>query len=353
MRKRLVTIGALAIVVVVVAAAVVIGLRWWRDSQRTDLQRAFAMAPGSAERFSWTDWAGVRAELDADLDSRSSAQDLTAFLDAGFEADLTSTSAMGGSAATLQTEYGFSPATVDWELFSQGAEGAQVLLGMPESADFEALADTLRELGYAEPETDDGVWTGGDDLLAGIGGINPEFGYVALDAEAGVIRAGDGQAYLERAGDDVLGEDLSSEALDDVVGDTGAPLSAAVYTGDRACAALAMNQADERDQDEAAQLVEAAGEVNPLTAFAMSVQPDLDVRVTMAFETDEQARENADSRARLASGPAPGQGGDFADRFELGPVTAEGRVVRMDLVPVEGAYVLSDLSTGPLVFATC
>ncbi len=114
-----------------------------------------------------------------------------------------------------------------------------------------------------------------------------------------------------------------------------------------------MAQADPDDQDAADQLVERAGGVNPMTGFAMAVEPDRQVVVAMAFETDEQARRNADSRAELASGPAPGQGGDFADRFTLGPVTADGSVVRMELLPVDGSPVLSDLSTGPVLFATC
>ena len=50
----------------------------------------------------------------------------------------------------------------------------------------------------------------------------------------------------------------------------------------------------------------------------MSAQPGGDVRVVLAFEDDDQARTNADSRAVLARGPAPGQGGDFADRFRVG-----------------------------------
>ena len=73
----------------------------------------------------------------------------------------------------------------------------------------------------------------------------------------------------------------------------------------------------------------------------------------MAFESEEKARTNADTRALLAAGPAPGQGGEFTDRYALGPVTADGTVVRMELEPVPGAYLVSDLSTGPLLFATC
>jgi hypothetical protein len=34
-------------------------------------------------------------------------------------------------------------------------------------------------------------------------------------------------------------------------------------------------------------------------------------------------------------------------------VVADGDVVRMDLDPVAGSYPLSDLSSGPVLFATC
>jgi hypothetical protein len=114
-----------------------------------------------------------------------------------------------------------------------------------------------------------------------------------------------------------------------------------------------MGQADAADRRAGDQLLAAAGEVNPYTAMAMSVQPDRHVRISFSFENGDQARTNADTRARLARGPAPGQGGDFTDRFTLDRTTASGSVVTMDATPVRGAYVLSDLSTGPLLFATC
>ena len=114
-----------------------------------------------------------------------------------------------------------------------------------------------------------------------------------------------------------------------------------------------MSSADQADQAQAEELIRSAGEVNPVTGFAMSVQPGRDVRVVLGFENDEQARVNADSRSVLARGPAPGQGGDFSDRFAVDRVTAEGSLVTLALDPVEGEYVLSDLSSGPLLFATC
>ena len=85
----------------------------------------------------------------------------------------------------------------------------------------------------------------------------------------------------------------------------------------------------------------------------MSVQPGGHVRVVLGFEDKEQARTNADSRAALAGGPAPGQGGDFTDRFSVESATADGELVTLDLKPRRGTYVFSDLSTGPVLFATC
>ncbi len=114
-----------------------------------------------------------------------------------------------------------------------------------------------------------------------------------------------------------------------------------------------MSQADGPDRARASQLIEEAGEINPLRGFAIAARAGGDVRVAMAFETDEQARTNADTRAALASGPAPGQGGSFADRFELRTTRADGRVVTMELIPVEGSFPLSDLASGPVLFATC
>ena len=83
----------------------------------------------------------------------------------------------------------------------------------------------------------------------------------------------------------------------------GEPLSAAVYTGDFACKSLAMAQADDDDQATADQLVAAAGPVDPLAGFAMGVESDRTVTVAMSFESDDQARRNADSRGELGVGP--------------------------------------------------
>jgi hypothetical protein len=92
--RRLAVVGAAVLVVVLFIAAAFVGVRWWQDRHRSDLERALAYAPSDTARYSWTDWAGVRRELGADLDDRSSAEDVERLLSDGFDADLTSGSAM-------------------------------------------------------------------------------------------------------------------------------------------------------------------------------------------------------------------------------------------------------------------
>ena len=69
------------------------------------------------------------------------------------------------SATTLQQRYGFSPQSLDWELFSQGTDAAVVLMGLADGA-ADTVAGRLRDLGYAEPKDPTGVWRGSNDLLA-------------------------------------------------------------------------------------------------------------------------------------------------------------------------------------------
>jgi hypothetical protein len=351
---RRVTIAVVTLVgLALLAAAVIVGVRWWRHRDTTAFEQATSYAPADAERLSWTDWAAVREKTGADLDADSSADAVQSFLDDAFDQDLTSTSALVQSAPVLQSHLGFSPANVEWELFSQSTEGAVVIVKLPDGADVDAVGDDLEKAGFSRPEHDDGVWTGGDTVLPTIGeDLTPELQYVALDADDGLVLTSDRAGYLRHVVDD-LGDDEISAPLRSVVRASGEPLSAAAYDGDRACTALAMSQADADDQASADRLVREAGTVDPVQALAMSVQPGGDVRVVMAFADDEQARTNAASRARLAAGPAPGQGGDFSDRFSVTSATSEGDLVTLDLDPVSGTYVLSDLSSGPVLFATC
>jgi hypothetical protein len=337
--RRTLLLSAVVAVAVVVVALVV---RQVTAEDRTRLQQAVDLAPAGAQRLSWTDWAGVRDELGTD--------NLDQLIDEGFDADLTSTSALVTSAASLEESFGFSPQNLEWELFAQGTDAAVVLMGLADG-DAGTVADRLRDLGYEEPDDDTGVWLGGSDLLAGIGDLTPELQFIALDDERDLAVASDTEEGALSAVEQL--DDDGGPDVEEVTAAVGPALSAAVYTGDQACNALAMAGADPADQAAGEERIAQAGEIDPLTGFAIAERRGGDLRVAMSFETEAQARDNADSRAALASGPAYGQGGDFADRFELGDVVADGDVVTMELGPVEGAYVLSDLSSGPVLFATC
>jgi hypothetical protein len=341
------------VAVVVVLALLAGGWWWWRTQQQNEFQRAISWAPSDAQRLTFTDWAGVRRELDVELSADSPAEAVSGFMDDAFGADLSSMSALPESTEVMHERFGFSPATLEWELLSQSEAGAVVVMRVAEGTDFDAMRDRLEDLGYQRPEDEEGVWVGGIDLLPRIGTLTPELQFLAIDEGQRVVVSSDTQGYLEQALPDVTGGEGGLDSLEEVVEASGEPLAAAVYDGEVVCSRLAMGAASDADQDQADQLVAAAGRVDPLTGFVMSAHPGGGVRVVMSFESDEQARANADSRSQLASGPAPGQGGDFADRFRLGRVTAEGSLVTMRLAPVDGNYVLSDLSSGPVLFATC
>lgn len=346
--RRVVVLGAGLLVAALVAAG---ALAWWLRDDRSELERAVSLTPDDTARFSWTHWARVRAELGGE----GGQPRLDTLLDRGYEADLTSASALFDPAPVLHDGYGLSPATVEWELLAQSEEYALLLIGLPDDASYEELESRLRDLEYEEPDDATGVWAGSDDRLA-VERIPPEFTYLALDPERDLVVTSDSRAGAEAGLESAAADDPPAEGLADVtrtIADAGGPLSAVVYDGEQACSELAMAHADEPDQQYAEQLIEEAGGVNPLRGFAMGLMASDDLRVAMSFETESQARADADARSELASGAAPGQGGEFAERFRLGDVTASGHVVQLEMEPVRGSYAFSDLSTGPLLFATC
>ena len=351
--RRLWSVRAVVLALVLALLVALAGFFWWRSRDGSAFASAVQRAPAGSQRLSWTDWAAVRAHEHADLSSSSSTGELRRFLTRAYDDDLSSTSALVTSAAVLQQRFGFSPASADWELFSQSDQGAVVMVHMP-SADLGKVSDHLAALGYRRPAESGGVWEGGDDLVARISaGLTPELGYVAIDTADSLVLTSDSAAYLAVAVRAATGEGDRVSGVGGVVDEAGEPLSSAVYSGDYACGALAMAHADSGDQAAATRLVAAAGEVSPYRAFAMSDEPDGSVRVAFAFQDDATARANADSRARLAQGPAPGQGGSFRDRFTVDDVSAHGSMVVLRLSPRKDASVLSDLSTGPVLFATC
>lgn len=347
MRAR--TIALATALAVVLAACVVLGVKAWRSAHRTDLQQALALAPKDAARYSWTDWAGVRRAL-----GTSSTQTL---LDKGYDADLTSSSSITASTDLLRSGFDVSPGTLSWELLTQSTKGASLLLKVPDSVSFDAIRSHLKGAGFIAP-TDGASGHGGwDGQSVPDAAEVPILQFVALDEDDHLIVTSDDDTFLGQTMDH-LGDGSVTQPMAQVADAVDEPLAAELYDSDYTCSRLAMAQADDTDEAQGQQLIKEAGEVSPVLGFAMARQSTGtgkagDVRVAMAFADHGQAVTNASTRAKLAGGDAPGQGGSFRDRFTLGRVAADGPVVTMDLRPKEDSPVLSDLSNGPLLFATC
>lgn len=340
----------LALVLIVVVGAIA-GVHAWHAAHRSELQRALALAPKDAARYSWTDWAGVRTALKVSGSGEAADR---ALLDKGYDADLTPASSITSSVDTLRGGFGFTPATLSWELLTQSTTGAALLMKVSDSVSFASIRSHLTDAGFAPPSGGSTVWDG--RTADGTGAV-PILGFVALDESEHLVITSDTSDYL---GDvvDRLGSGDVAAPIAQVADTLGTPLSAELYDGDYTCSHLAMANADSTDEAQGEQLIAEAGPVNPVLGFAMArLRADTgsagDVRVAMAFADHGQAVANATTRAKLASGDAPGQGGSFRDRFALGQVVAHDAVVTMDLHPLDGSPVLSDLSTGPLLFATC
>ena len=366
-RRRALVVAGVVVLTLLLIAVLAVGVRWWRGPG-SDLERAVSLAPADTQRWTWTDWAAVRERLGVTGTDDDAVRRL---LDAGFDADLTSASGLVESAPLLAQSFGWSPASIDWELLAQSPDGALDIVGLGDDADASALGDRLESLGYTRPDSPEGVWEGGEEVLARLNAASgtagtPTLQFVALDEERSLLLASDQRAYLERGLEEAADEhEPSAAGVTDVLGTLPAqPLSAVLLTGEQACGALSMGGAGDSDQAAADELLAQAGPVNPLTGFVLALLPPedggdggsqapLDLRVGLGFESEEQARTNADTRAALAAGPAPGQGGAFSDRFTVDEVTADATTVTLDLAPVAGAFPLSDLSDGPLLFATC
>jgi hypothetical protein len=353
-RKLLVGVLALSLV----AGLVVVGVLVWQRQHRTDLDDALDAVPARSLRVSYTDWRTVRSRLHARLGASPERAAIEAFMSRAYDSDFSAASSVDEAAVALQENYGFGPATAQWEAYAQSRRGATMVLSLGDDADFDDVADHLRDLGYTKPKDDDGVWRGGADLVSGIDPtITPELQYVVLLADRGLVVTSDTAGYAAEAARAASGEAPTLGEADGVSAMAerlGSPANALVWSRDFACDDLAMSRADSDDQTRADQLVRQAGGVSPLAGLAMGMEPDRTLRVVAHFADPDQALRDLRPRARLAVGEAVGRGGSFSDSFRLSGSRAVGNEVVLDLRPREkSGFVLSALYDGPVLFATC
>jgi len=354
-------------VVVYVSGAVIVALlaavvAWRLLGAGSTYETALGTLPKATLRTTFTDWAQVRADAHGtSLGAGSSRSKVEAFLSRAYDLDLTSGSAVAESTYALQEKYGFSPLDAEWEAFGQGRQGQVDVMRLDDGVDLAGVERALRRLGYTPPRTGSGqggTWVGGADLVAGIDpDLTPVQQNVAVLPDDHLVLMSDSASYLSAATSVAKGDEDSltaEEGVSSLAKQAGDPVAAVQWSSTFACEDLSMGSADEEDQRVADELVAKAGDVSPVEGVVMAQQDDRSLVIGLHFETSDQASANLQPRVDLASGDAPGQGGSFPDRFTLASGTAHDQDVVLTTKPTgRSASVLSDLSSGPVLFATC
>ena len=345
-----IVLAALVTLVLVVLAAVYLV----RRLDRSPLQQALDAVPSASLRVAFTDWKQVRERLGpGDLSTDHAIED---FISRGFDADLTAASSIEDAAVALHDKYGFSPTNAEWEAYAQSRAGAVMVLQLPGDADMDEITSNLDRLGYQAPASATGVWDGGADLVSAIDPtITPELQYVVVDADDHLVVTSDTRAYAASSAKVVTGDaDGLGSKVEGVADPVEDPVAAYVWAGDFACEDLSMTSADEGDQSRADRLVAAAGGADPLSGLLIAMQADRTLDVVMEFADDRQAAANLRSRARLFVGPAVARAGSYADDLRLVRSRTEGSTVVLTAKPKQKTgFVLSEVSSGPVLFATC
>ncbi len=352
-RRRNIVLSALVVLLLLAGVGVV---RAWQSAHRAPLDDALHRVPRETLRLSFTDWAAVRRQLD--VAGKPTPAAIERLIDRSYEKGLSASSSIEDAAVALQKHYGFSPATVTWEAYAQSREGAALVLRLPEDESLDAIADQLDDSGFSRPSSETGLWRGGPDLIGALdASITPELQYVVLLPDEHLVVTSDSPDYARRTAEVARGDraslaDLGSASR--LAEAAGRPAAATLWSRDFACEDLsdADESADTRTRWD--QLVEEAGKITPVDGVLMALSPDRRLRVGLAFEDDEQARDNLEARARLAVGEAPGRSGSFADDVRLVDSRTDGPLVVLSFEPVaKTGYVLSVLDSGPVVFAAC
>jgi hypothetical protein len=360
MRTRWLSVVALVALLVTVGAGVAMS----RVERGTPtVPTALASMPAETLTASVTDWARVRALL-ASGDGSDGAG-ANALLDRAYETDASAVSVLGDQVPAMKRAYGWSVLDAEWEALAQSRQGAAIIVQMPPEYDLGTVRERLGELGYLEPFESDGVWRGGADLVAGIdSSLTPLMSHaVVLDDNNRVVLS-DRAAYAERTAR-VIGGSVDAlaqnEAVRAVADTMGGAVAGVVHAGERGCAVMGFGRASGSDRALAQQRVDAVGGVTPYSAVGMALVPGSDGRlsrppltVAMHFDdTGAAVEDEAQRRAALAVGEAPGQGGTYGSRFAVSARQRGGDVV-LRLRPREvGAQLLSDLNSGELLFAGC
>ena len=344
----------LVVTLAVVAVASIVAYVVW--PRGTELEQAAALLPKDTVRVAWTDWDGVREELDA-TDVPATGPEAEEFLAEANDRDLSSASPTAGTSAAIAEAFGFSPLTSEWEALGQGRDGMVLILKLADDADFGKIADAFDDVGFARPDKDalaGEVWVGGPDVITNAPDLaDPVLQHVAFLEDEQLLVTSDDADYLAGAMPVVKG-DKDGLDLGELVDPIEEPLAAVAFASDFVCEDLSMGEADEGGQALAEELIDDAGGVSPLTGYVAALEPDHRMSLVFDFETDKQAEKNAKSRRELAGMDDPGQLVSYPELFQVDDSEADGHrvVLRLKDVVADG-FALTNTTQGPVLLATC
>jgi hypothetical protein len=325
----------------ILVVALAVGGGWWAAALRPDTRPALTSAldvvPLRSNVVGFTDWSRIREHVG---------------LDGVTGRDLTTRSVID-DVANLRDVLGWSPADVEWEVYGQDPGGAASVVRLDGSTSFDDLRAKLRSAGYRQ---DGSMWRAPEpSVLPNI------LAHVALVPRQRLLVMSGQSAQIPRVLDVIHGRARSLAASQTAAATAQALAgsdSVILQGGTLGCESSAITGGDDRVR-QARAAVDRAGSLEP---YLYSGRGVVDaggsgfsaqrVVFAMTFGSAVDASEQAQVRARLATGPFIGRSGQIAETLRLRSATSGDSTVRLDFAHDPDTDVFMT-GTGPVLFATC
>jgi len=346
---------AYVVPLLVIALAVASG--YWAAALRPDTRPALTSAldvlPARTTIVGFTDWSRIRDHVGlGDVDTRRERADLEG---RAANRDLTTRSVLGRSVDEMHDGLGWSPADVEWEVYGQDPVGAASVVRLDGSISFDDVREGLEAARYVR--NDDGTWRAPEgssrlpEILTNIA-LVPRQRLVVMSDEvrqmSDVLAVVAGKARSLAAGHAAADTARAMAGSDSVL----------LQGGRLACQSTALP----RDAELQRQARTAVDRVGALEPYRFSGRGLIDrggsgfsaqrVVFAMTFDSAVEASEQADVRARLATGPFIGRSGPIDETLRLRSADANEATVRLDFAHDPDTVVFMT-GTGPVLFASC
>lgn len=339
MRFQRVRPGVYVASVLVIALAVSTG--WWAAALRPDTRPALTSAldvlPFRSNVVGFTHWSQIREEVGIDAAAR---RDLT-------------TRSVVDEVENMRGVLGWSPADLEWEVYGQDPSGAAAVVRLDGSVSFDDVRDKLRSTGYRHVGS---MWRAAESST-----LPDTLSNVALVPRQRLVVMSGQNAQIPRVLDVIEGRARSLAARQDAAVTAQALAgsdSVILQGGALGCDTTAVTSGDDRVR-QARAAVERAGGLVPYRYSGRGVVDTggsgfsaQHVVFAMTFDSAVAASEQAQVRARLATGAFIGRTGRIDETLRLRSAAADESTARLDFAHDPGTAVFMT-GTGPVLFAAC